>query len=248
MQKRCLNPKCNQLFESIRLGELQCPHCRGVRDLLGDKRKAQEKPAQSVTEVLSVKTENDIELSETAFIRCLNVKCSQPFHSDGHMLYCPNCAKADEKKPEKTFSSKGAKVCATPECRQVFYGVGDSLICPLCERIQKKAEQESEEDSYEKIKDYLIEHQNATVDEIHVATKVPINRVKKMIDEGRFQLVLMPKCKQCNGPIVNGRPGQEMCLGCLQKMRNQMMKPLDHPVTDVRVSMHIQARDSHRGR
>jgi hypothetical protein len=227
MIQNCFNPECKAVVDASQTNSLYCPTC-----LAENEKKKKESPLAA---------------PEAYFAQCIAPECGKTFECTGRSYFCPDCEKAQAANPTKTTGSF-VRICVTPECKQVFHGAENSFLCPLCERIQEKAEQETEESIYSKVKDYLLEHPYATVDEIHVCTKVSINKIKRLLEDGKFQLVLLPKCKQCNGPIPNCRPGQDMCVNCVQKMREQLGLPLTAPVTPASSSLGGGRSDSSKNR
>ncbi|MBY0403843.1 MAG: hypothetical protein K2X66_08080 [Cyanobacteria bacterium] len=194
----CSNLDCSNIFESVK-GSVYCPEC-----VVAGKALVKEERAQ--------------------FLNCRNKNCNKVFVSSGSSYFCPDCQKALIKEdPNESGKVVGAglidRICATPECKQLFFGNADAFLCPICERIAQKARAESDDDAYWRIKNFLNEHPHATIDEIHVYTKVSIYKIKKFLEEGKFQLVLLPKCTLCGKALTNGRYGQSICLDCSNSLK-----------------------------
>jgi len=86
-----------------------------------------------------------------------------------------------------------------PNCGRVFTYAGKDL-CPVCLR--------EEEERFDRLRLYLREHPQASVDELSEATGVAVKTILKYLREGR--LIMAPQksrlyCEICGEPISHGR-------------------------------------------
>ncbi|MGM0471734.1 MAG: hypothetical protein ACQEQI_05565 [Bacillota bacterium] len=110
----------------------------------------------------------------------------------------------------------GLKNCQ--RCGQVFASNSDK-ICSEC--------QEEIEENFEKVRDYIYDHGQASLPQIHEDTGVSIEEIKQFIREGRLVELntdLTIDCKRCGAPIKSGK----YCEDC----RSDLSQGLSSPKTD----------------
>lgn len=105
------------------------------------------------------------------------------------------------------------KNCA--RCARLFTGVEE--ICPTC------LSQEQEE--FEKVKEYLAGHGNATVVEVSSRTGVEIAQIHRWLRAGRLKMTLEQlqgalRCERCGAPIDSGR----FCPRCLSELNREISR------------------------
>src|SRR5690554_5460937 len=98
-----------------------------------------------------------------------------------------------------------------PRCGKVFAYTGNSRLCPVCRN--------QEEDKFQKVKEYLWEHPNATIEMVHEETKVERELIIKFVREDRLlaegiTLDLDLKCERCGKSIKSGR----FCKNCQDEL------------------------------
>jgi len=98
-----------------------------------------------------------------------------------------------------------------PHCGKLFAFNGKSKLCPVCCN--------SEEDDFLKVKDFLWDHPNASIEEVHVATDVERDLIIKFVRDGRLlaegiDFEFMVECERCGQPIISGR----FCAKCQQDL------------------------------
>ncbi len=98
-----------------------------------------------------------------------------------------------------------------PHCGKLFAFDGKNKLCPVCRN--------SEEDDYQKVKDFLWDHPNASIEEVHIATEVERELIIKFVRDGRLvaegiDFDFMIECERCGQPIMSGR----FCAKCQQDL------------------------------
>ncbi|MEJ6950161.1 TIGR03826 family flagellar region protein [Natronospora cellulosivora (SeqCode)] len=98
-----------------------------------------------------------------------------------------------------------------PQCGKLFAYDGTSKVCNVC--------RSSEENDFEKVRDYLWDNPNATIEEVHTATEVERELIIKFVREGRLvaegiDFSFMIECERCGLPIPSGR----FCNSCQQEL------------------------------
>ena len=106
-------------------------------------------------------------------------------------------------------------------CGRLFNYLQGPPICPAC---RKKLE-----DKFERVKDYIREHETATMQEISDDNDVSVKQIKQWVKEERLILseasldgVL---CEHCGRPITSGR----FCDKCKAAMANNLRSALNRP-------------------
>lgn len=100
----------------------------------------------------------------------------------------------------------GLKNCN--RCGQVFAS-DRKKICSDCE-------QEMEE-NFEKVRDYIYDHGQATIPKVHEETGVSIKEIKQFIREGRlveYDMDISVECKRCGTDIKSG----DYCSDCREEL------------------------------
>ena len=66
-------------------------------------------------------------------------------------------------------------------CRRLFEIMGVEDVCPVCTPLDQM--------EFQKIKDYLMEHQGASSSEVMQETGVSIRQIKRYLKEERLEIV-----------------------------------------------------------
>ncbi len=98
------------------------------------------------------------------------------------------------------------------ECGKLFSPQAREKVCPVC--------RQDEEKKYQKVKDYLWDNPNASVEEVHKATEVETDLIIKFVKEGRLvadglDVDILLDCERCGAPITGGR----FCSSCLKELQ-----------------------------
>lgn len=126
----------------------------------------------------------------------------------------------DKSKPTGA-TVKNLEVSLCKRCGRLFkMDVYESELCPNCLKI--------DEDDFEKVREYLYEHNTATAIEISEQTDVDITQIERYLKNGRLEIPenspIFIKCEMCGADIRSGR----LCSACSIKMSNA-----------TRIQMHI---------
>lgn len=113
-----------------------------------------------------------------------------------------------------------------PRCGKVFVYVSKRL-CPEC--LAK------EEEEFRKVKDYLWEHPDSTIEKVSEATGVSTKKILEFLREGRLMLTsnnpnIILKCERCGAPINTGRfcaECSEVIIGKRHEMPNKALEKKD---------------------
>ena len=105
----------------------------------------------------------------------------------------------------------GLAACA--DCGRIYarqYG----NLCPEC---VKRSEVE-----FELVKEYLGDHEDANAKEVAEALDIPVNRIARLLREGRLIARGGPglACEGCGKPIADGR----LCPECQTRLRSSMSR------------------------
>lgn len=161
---------------------------------------------------------------------CHNPQCMKAYPAEENTIFCGDCRHGLQQGEGAVIHEEGLVIpCLMPECRTQFASDGNSLICPTCQRIQERARSQNEDAAYEVIKRYVDRHPYATVDDVHIHTHVEIQKIKTLIEEGRIQLVLLPKCEKCAKPIASQQFKQLLCDRCMGRVQHDIMRTLSEP-------------------
>jgi flagellar operon protein (TIGR03826 family) len=100
-----------------------------------------------------------------------------------------------------------------PVCGKLFvYTVRN--LCPECAK--------KDEENFEKVRQYLYDVPQATLEEIAEKTGVPAKNVLEYLKEGRLMLkksnLNILSCEMCGSPILTGR----YCEKCAKEMKEKM--------------------------
>ena len=119
-------------------------------------------------------------------------------------------------------------------CGKMFSAVSGKSICQYCEK--------AEEDDFKKVKEYVDEHGEATLEIIVKETEVSIKRVNKFIREGRLEISRGLRdafpCESCGLPIVTGR----YCENCFKSIKSDLVEALRPPEEKKNGKMHTGRR------
>lgn len=110
-------------------------------------------------------------------------------------------------------------------CGRLFNVISNPRLCPQC--VSKL------EDTFQKVKAYLEENPNSTVDDVSKANDVPVKQIKQWIREERLTFaegsVGGIGCESCGALIRTGR----FCDSCKFKISNNLASALDKPKMNV---------------
>ncbi len=112
------------------------------------------------------------------------------------------------------------------KCKKVF----NKISSPICDDCHKK-----EEETYEKVYQYLKENPDISVPELAEGTGVPEKKIFKYFREGRFVELVGDKsvltCEKCGASITAGR----YCTSCKMKMGSNINKAFgtNHAFKDI---------------
>jgi len=97
-----------------------------------------------------------------------------------------------------------------PKCGKLFVFTTRNM-CPDCVK--------EENDEFALVKEYIREHEKATIDEVSEATGISTSKILKFLKEGR--LILNPSnvnitltCERCDEPILTGK----YCQRCTESL------------------------------
>lgn len=98
-----------------------------------------------------------------------------------------------------------------PKCGKLFAYNGTNKLCPVC--------RDTEEEKYQKVKDYLWDHPHATIEQVHKDTGVERELIIKFVRDGRLisegiDFDFMIECERCGTPIASGR----FCESCQKEL------------------------------
>ncbi len=97
-------------------------------------------------------------------------------------------------------------------CKNLFQYSGNRL----CDNCLKE-----EEKDFERIKEYLDEHEGATLMQVSNELDIKVERIKRYLKEGRINVISNSKlltCEGCGDSISTGK----FCKGCQQKMSSEI--------------------------
>jgi flagellar operon protein (TIGR03826 family) len=121
-----------------------------------------------------------------------------------------------------------------PRCGKMFTVIAGKVVCPVCEK--------AEEDDFKKVKDYISEHGEASLDMVVKETGVSLKRITKFIREGRLEVSKGIssdfRCDSCNAPIATGR----FCEKCFASMKSGLTEALRPPEASRAGKMHSAGR------
>lgn len=122
-------------------------------------------------------------------------------------------------------------------CGRLFNYLQGTPICPAC---KKKLE-----DKFVEVKEYVREHDSATMQEISDANDVSVKQIKQWVREERLAFTdsspVGIECEKCGAMIRTGR----FCDKCKNSMANNLRRMYEMPHTD---REGIRARDKDRMR
>lgn len=108
-------------------------------------------------------------------------------------------------------------------CGRLFNVLVNEKICPACKQAL--------EDDFQRVKKYLEENPNASVEEVSRENDVTVKQIKQWVREERLVFsegsLEGVECENCGTMIRTGR----FCEECKLKMKNNLMSALDKPKT-----------------
>ena len=102
------------------------------------------------------------------------------------------------------------------ECNRVFSHPTRRLCVDCFEKRQE---------AFNKVKDYLKEHPNASVAQVSVDTEVELETIYEFIREGRLPIIPRDvdlRCEICDAPISVGR----VCSKCRAELQGEKVRPV----------------------
>ncbi len=104
-----------------------------------------------------------------------------------------------------------------PHCGKLFAYDGSYKLCNVCRN--------DEEEDFQKVKNYLWDNPNATIEEVHIETDVKREMIIKFVHDGRLladgiNFNFMLECDRCGKSIVSGK----YCSKCQQDLINGFSK------------------------
>lgn len=144
----------------------------------------------------------------------------------------------------------GLKLKNCPQCGKLFAVKGGHKLCYVCRT--------GEENDFQKVKEYLWENPNATIELVHEETGVSRERIIKFIREDRLiaeglHLDFFLECERCGQLIDHGRFCKtcqgELISGFKPATSNRSKKEQDEKkTTDSYNKMHLFDRINRRNR
>lgn len=106
------------------------------------------------------------------------------------------------------------EVKACKRCGRLFQYVTGSIICSECKK--------SEEDVFITVKEYIIEHKGATIEEVSCETGASVTLIEKFLKQGRLEIVegspIAITCERCGKKITTGK----YCDKCKERLANAL--------------------------
>lgn len=106
-------------------------------------------------------------------------------------------------------------------CGRLFNALGRERLCPACQKAL--------EEKFQKVKAYLEDHPDASVEKTATDNDVTIKQIRQWIKEERLVLSSATLagivCEKCGKPIRTGR----FCDKCKETMASQLESMLDKP-------------------
>ena len=130
------------------------------------------------------------------------------------------------------------KVMMCKQCGKLFQSLGSSN-CPVCVEEMDKA--------FKVVKEYLYDHEDATVLNVVKDTGVPEKYVLSFLKEGRLDIensAEILKCEDCGKAITSGR----YCISCRNKLANALENAIgftaakDKSGSDMRMQARMHSR------
>lgn len=104
------------------------------------------------------------------------------------------------------------KVCRG--CKKMFQYIAGPELCPKCKQ--------SEEEMFQKVKEYLRKHPGANMYEVNQETGVSATLIEKFLRQGRLQVAsdspIGLMCERCGKKITTGR----YCNDCKNEISNDL--------------------------
>lgn len=104
------------------------------------------------------------------------------------------------------------KVCRG--CKKIFQYIAGPELCPKCRQL--------EEEMFQKVKEYLIEHPGANMYEVTQKTDVSAALIEKFLRQGRLQVAedspIVLTCERCGRKIMTGK----YCNECKNQISSEL--------------------------
>lgn len=129
------------------------------------------------------------------------------------------------------------------KCNKIFHSFANNRICPECT--------EQADRDFIKVREYIYEHPQATVQTVSEKTEVDEKEILRMLKEGRLILETasdLLTCERCLRPLHSGRLCDECKESLSQVLSNAVDKPKQTEKTpsygeqDQGLGMHINVR------
>ncbi len=107
------------------------------------------------------------------------------------------------------------------------------MVCPAC--------RDSAEDDFQRVREYVYDHQGVTIQETAIACDVTEKMIRQWLREERLELVHASGefvCEVCGRPIINGR----YCGICKEKLLSEL-KSVEHTKKDLQVTLKKEPTD-----
>ncbi len=116
-----------------------------------------------------------------------------------------------------------------PRCGKLFSKMSE----PICEECLKE-----EEDLFQKVRIYIDEHPNCTVNEVTKETGASVKKIMKYLREGRLEISKgmsgTLRCEKCNKPITRGH----YCDTCVIQLNQEVVNIYSQDVDTNKARMH----------
>ncbi|MBR5578897.1 MAG: flagellar protein [Lachnospiraceae bacterium] len=104
------------------------------------------------------------------------------------------------------------------KCKRIFNYVMGPVLCPRC--------REEEEEKFQSVKKYVIEHPGSTINEVSEICEVSTNQIRQWLREERLTLSdespIGINCEHCGRMIKSGR----FCGECKTSMTNMLQSAM----------------------
>lgn len=104
------------------------------------------------------------------------------------------------------------------KCKRIFNYVMGPVLCPRC--------REEEEEKFQEVKKYVIEHPGSTINEVSEICEVSVNLIRQWLREERLVLSdespIGINCEHCGRMIKSGR----FCAECKVSMTNLLQSAM----------------------
>lgn len=117
------------------------------------------------------------------------------------------------------MNNNAGEIRVCPRCQNMFCYIGiGPKICTKCKEL--------DEEEFNKVKDYVYEHSNASIMEVSKETGVRVIRIKNYLRDGRLMIPdsspIFLDCENCGTSIRFGR----FCRECAESLSNEIKNEL----------------------